>query len=421
MPCGSNQMPKEGRSGLLASPDQLKLSKQKLLFLIADGMGDWPVVELGGRTPLEAADTPNMDRMSAFGCQGLCRTVPVGMAPGSDVANMSLLGFDPLKCHTGRGPIEAAAHNLEVSDDDLIWRLNLVTLSDNTDQALMLDYSAGHIDTGKARWIIDDLQGSLGNDQFSFHAGVQYRHILIQHKAERAAALLKVRPPHDILDQPIAQDFIELARCPELLELVRRASVRLAVSAQGSKATAVWPWGQGQPLDLPDFYKMTGLRGAVISAVDLVRGLGRSAGMAVLEVPGATGLIDTNYEGKVQAALDFLKQGDFLYLHLEAPDECGHSGDCAAKVRSIELFDQRIVGPLVESLGETAAFLISCDHLTPLALRTHAPDPVPFMFMQNRDCEINQRVFNEKTAASTGFFLESGAALISFCLDRIKN
>ncbi|MHC1788696.1 cofactor-independent phosphoglycerate mutase [Solidesulfovibrio sp.] len=386
----------------------------KLIFLIADGMGDLPVPALGGRTPMEAAHTPAMDRLAREGLVGLCRTVPVGMAPGSDVANMSLLGFDPASHHTGRGPIEAAAQGLALDPDDVVFRLNTVTVSEFAETGLMRDYSAGHIDTAVSTALVKALGASCLPAGYELHPGVQYRHLLVaKHAAGREEATVFVRPPHDITDQGIAPDLAELRRVPALWEFVTCAARRLAEDAGGSKANAVWPWGQGRALTLPSFADAFGLRGAVVSAVDLVKGLGRAAGMDVLDVPGATGLLDTNYEGKVAAALAYLEKGDFVFVHVEAPDECGHGGDAAAKTEAVARFDARVVVPMRDALGDRAAFLIACDHPTPIALRTHTSDPVPFLFWKPGIAANGAAAFSEQEAAKTGLCIEPGHTLLS--------
>lgn len=395
----------------------------KLLFLVADGMGDWPVAELGGRTPLEAAPTPNMDALARRCVAGTARTVPQGMAPGSDVANMSLMGFDPAAHHTGRGPIEAAAQGLELDPDDLVWRLNLVRVAGHGPGDAMLDYSSGHIDTGRSTPLVEDLQAHLGDAVFSFVPGIQYRHLLVQRGGARAPeAALDIRPPHDITGQPQGPDLERFASSPRLAELRRAAARRLEAPANTTQANAIWPWGQGRPLLLPAFRQTFGLRGAVVSAVDLVRGLGRASGMEVAEVPGATGLLDTNYQGKVDAALEFLARGgDFVFLHVEAPDECGHSGVTADKVEAVRRFDERIVGPVVRALrGEDAALLLTCDHFTPLARRTHTPDPVPFLLHHPRLADHALPAFSEAGAAATGLTLERGHDLLPHVLKRLR-
>jgi len=392
----------------------------KLLFLIADGMGGYPLPELGGKTTLEAAATPALDALARSGVVGLCQTVPPGMAPGSDVANMALLGFDPGVHHTGRGPIEAAAQGIALAGDDLVFRLNLVDLSELTQAGVMLDYSAGHIATEISRPLIEAMASFAA--PFTLYPGVQYRHLLVYPgQADGPAARLGVRPPHDITGESIAPDLAVLAACPELYAFMERAGAFLKSPANVTKAASVWPWGQGRALHLPSFAATFGLRGAVVTAVDLVRGLGRAAGMEILDVPGATGLLDTDYQGKVDAALGFLQDGgDFVFVHLEGPDECGHGGDTAGKIEAISRFDERIVTPLVAALADTdAALLAACDHLTPIARRTHTADPVPFLFWK-KGLPPGPAVFNEKTAAQTGVVIDNGQALVPFALRQTR-
>lgn len=390
----------------------------KTVFLVADGMAGWPLDALGGRTTLQAASTPTLDLLAPRSRAGRCRTVPRGMPPGSDVANMSLLGYDPRAHHTGRGPIEAAAQGLTLDRDDLVWRMNLVNLTELSDQGVMLDYSSGHIDTATAAPLVARLAEMAEGGPFTPVQGIQYRHLLVQRGgAETEAARLAIRPPHDILDQNIAPDLTAFASFPELHAFLLAAHDFLRLDTT-SKATSVWPWGQGRPLTLPSFSERFGLRGAVVSAVDLVKGLGRAAGMDVLEVEGATGLIDTNYEGKVRAALEFLKTGDFVYLHVEAPDECGHMGDAQLKKRAIELFDRRVVAPVLAALAdEDATIVVTCDHYTPVARRTHTEDPVPFLVHRTRAPRADGPVaFDEDTAEAAGLFLAEGRDLLPFCL-----
>ncbi|WP_029898508.1 2,3-bisphosphoglycerate-independent phosphoglycerate mutase [Desulfohalovibrio reitneri] len=390
----------------------------RLVVLVADGMGDWPVEELGGKTPLAAAETPVMDRLAARGTLGLCRTVPKGMPPGSDVANMALLGFDPSVHHTGRGPIEAAAQGIEAGPDDLIWRMNLVRADNFGPDGIMRDYAGGHISTAEAAPLVRRLAEAAEGLGLEPVPGVQYRHLLVQRGgASTPAANVDARPPHDITDQPIGPDLEEWAKAPEMLRFVERANE--IMRGAGVAANAVWPWGQGRPLALPPFAEAFGLRGAVISAVDLVRGLGRACSMEVLEVPGATGLLDTNYQGKVDAALDFLNRGgEFVYLHVEAPDECGHSGVAEDKREAVRRFDKRIVAPLMESLDDTA-FLVTCDHLTPLTLRTHHPDPVPFLLWSPGLEGPGAEAFTEDAAAASGLLVEPGHDMLGWALRRL--
>jgi 2,3-bisphosphoglycerate-independent phosphoglycerate mutase len=389
---------------------------KQILFLVADGMGDWPLESLDNQTPLQAARTPNMDRLAKTGCMGTCQTVPHGMQPGSDVANMALLGYAPQTYHTGRGPIEAAAQGLKLDPDDLVWRLNLVSVSGFDEHSRMLDYSAGHIKNEVAREIVGHLQKNLGDEIFTLYPGIQYRHLLVQKNGRTAPeADLVINPPHDITDQSIAADLAIYGTSPRLLSLLTRAREVMRPWSNRCAANAVWPWGQGTPLLLPDFEKTFGHRGGVISAVDLVKGLGRAAGMDVLEIPGATGFLDTNYQGKVDAAREYLDRGDYVYLHVEAPDECGHMGDPAKKIRAIEDFDAKILGPLLDSHGDRdILWVLTCDHFTPIVRKTHTTDPVPFV-VRAQGLEPNHATnnFTEALAAQTGLTLDSGPALMN--------
>lgn len=393
----------------------------KVVFLIADGFGDWPLEELGGRTPIEAAETPYLDELARTGILGRCKTIPQGMAPGSDTANMSLLGFDPARHHTGRGPIEAAAQGLRFDPDDLIWRMNLVNLTELTSQGVMLDYSSGHITTEQAAPLIEHMQAELGDATYSFVTGVQYRHLLIQKNgAATADAKLYVNPPHDLTNKSIADDVSAFAASPELNRLVHKAAEFLAGPDNSSKARSIWPWGQGRPLQLPDFAETFGLQGAVISAVDLIKGLGLASGMEVLEVEGATGLLDTNYQGKVDAALEYLQRGDFVFVHVEAPDECGHSGIAADKVEAMRRFDARVVGPLREALaGQDVAWIAACDHFTPIVERTHTTDPVPFLLQFPGCRESGAPQFSEAQADAAGLLLDHGHDLLPWTLQQL--
>jgi 2,3-bisphosphoglycerate-independent phosphoglycerate mutase len=394
----------------------------KLLFLIADGMGGWADEHPGGKTCLQAAATPVMDEMAKNGTVGVCQTVPEGMPPGSDVANMSLLGFDPAKHHTGRGPIEAAAQGLELDPDDLVWRMNLVNLTELSPEGTMLDYSSGHITTEASTPLVADLQAALGDETFQFHPGVQYRHLLV-HKggAKEDEADLRINPPHDITGKPIYGDMRQFSRSARMWDLLFLAAERLERTAKHTKAKSIWPWGQGRPLILPKFKDAFGLTGAVISAVDLVRGLGRAAGMEVIQVPGATGLIDTNYQGKVDAALKYLEHGDFAFVHLEGPDECGHAGNAAEKAEAISRFDARVVAPLKKALaGQDVAFVVTCDHFTPIAEKTHTPDAVPFLLWREGGEPSGLSAFTEAQARSTGLVVETGHELLSWVLHQLR-
>lgn len=390
----------------------------KLLFLIEDGMGGWPLKELHGKTTLEAAHTPNMDKLARKAVMGTCKTVPDGMAPGSDIANMSLLGFDPKKYHTGRGPIEAAAQGLALAPDDLVFRMNLVNVSSLDENGTMLDYSSGHISSDVSIPLVEKLQAELGSEIIQFYPGIQYRHLLvIKGGAKMDESRLEIRPPHDLTNKSIAADVRTFSQSKILSHVINEAHKILKES--GTKAVTIWPWGQGRPLSLPDFKKTFGVKGAVISAVDLVKGLGRASGLDVIDIEGATGLVDTNYEGKTEAAVKFLENGDFVFVHLEGPDEAGHMGSIKDKITSIERFDSKVLGPLYEKFGSDCAFMIACDHFTPIEIKTHAGEPVPFMLSYPRSEDSGLDSFSEKNSASTSIKINKGADLMRWVLDRI--
>jgi 2,3-bisphosphoglycerate-independent phosphoglycerate mutase len=387
----------------------------KILFLVADGMGDWPLEELGNKTPLEVAETPALDELAKKSRLGLCQTIPRGMPPGSDIANMALLGYNPAVYHTGRGPIEAAAQGLELNTDDLVWRCNLVTLTGLGQEDKMIDYAAGHLETDQATSLIHGLRKINKNSEFVFYPGVQYRHLLVQKNGMLTkAADMHIRPPHDILGESIWPDILSFQEYPALWELVSKAYEFLTTSDNPTQATSIWPWGQGRPLSLPAFSDKFNLKGGVISAVDLIKGLGRAAGLSVIDVPGATGLLDTNYAGKVASTLKFLENGDFIFVHLEGPDECGHMGNVQDKIEAIKRFDQLIVAPILQSLkGEDFTLVVCCDHLTPIAKRTHVSEPVPFLIYNSQKEVQGEDVFSEKTAKKTGLFIEKGYELLN--------
>ncbi|NCA83360.1 MAG: cofactor-independent phosphoglycerate mutase [Opitutae bacterium] len=360
-------------------------AKRKIAVLVGDGMGDEPVAALHGKTPLQVADIPSIRRVAALGHAQLVRTVPDGLAPGSDVANMGLLGYNALENYTGRAAIEAAGARIPLQPSDVAYRTNLVTIEGGK----MVDYSAGDISSEEAHELIDALNAAAAREGLNFHGGVSYRHLLIW----RAGPLqLTVMPPHEISGQAVADHLPKGPRQEEaraLMDLSRKVfanhPVNQARAAKGKRqATQIWLWGYGKAMALASYPERHGLRGGVITAVDLVRGLAVLCGLEVIHVPGATGWIDTNFEGKAQAAIDCLKRSDFVYLHLEAPDECGHKGMAEEKVRSIEAFDRRIVAPVwaaLEAAGEPYRLIVCTDHRTPIAKRGHTSDPVPFAWV----------------------------------------
>ena len=385
----------------------------KLVVLLGDGMADLPLAALQGKTPLQAAKKPNMDLLAKQGRSGLAQTVPEGFPPGSDVANLSVMGYSPSRHYSGRAPLEAAAMNVLLAEGDIAFRCNFVTI----EGGVMLDYSAGHITTEESRELIEALQPLMPERRL--YAGVSYRNLLVL----KAGAKALCTPPHDISDQPVAE---HLPRGPDselLVRLMEAARPVLAshpvnqrrISAGKRPANAIWLWGQGPAPVMPSFGEKYGLLGAMISAVDLLKGIGRYAGLEVIDVPGATGTIDTNYEGKVQAALEALKSLDFVYLHIEAPDEAGHEGKTELKVRAIELFDELVVGPVVEGLqksGEDWRVLLLPDHATPISIKTHSRDPVPFTIMGKGIEPDDVESFDEQAAKQGGYGLVEATELV---------
>jgi len=376
----------------------------KLVVLLGDGMADLPLAALQGKTPLQAANKPNMDLLAKQGRCGLAQTVPEGFPPGSDVANLCVMGYAPDKHYSGRAPLEAAAINVALGKADIAFRCNFVTIVDG----IMMDYSAGHITTKEGRELIEALQPLMLGRRL--YAGVSYRNLLVL----KAGAKAVCTPPHDISDQPVAE---HLPRGPDsellikLMEAARPVLARHPVNekriSEGKRpANAIWLWGQGPAPVMPSFAEKYGLRGAMISAVDLLKGIGRYAGLEVIDVAGATGTIDTNYDGKVQATLEALQRCDFVYLHIEAPDEAGHEGNTGLKVRAIELFDELVVGPVVEGLeksGQDWRVLLLPDHATPISIKTHSRDPVPFTIMGTGIVPDEVERFDEDAAKQGGY------------------
>jgi 2,3-bisphosphoglycerate-independent phosphoglycerate mutase len=395
---------------------------EKFVILVGDGMGDYPLDRLGGLTPLEAARTPNMDRLAGIGSLGIVQTIPTGMEPGSDVANMSLLGYDPLVYHTGRGPLEAASIGVRLAPDEIAFRCNLVTFgADGAGNATMVDYSAGHISTAEANELIAALQSAVSGASLRLYAGVSFRHLLVWKGGREKIA---TTPPHDILGRPVEQ-YDTLSAEPDLRAFTQSASrvlkghpVNIRREKEGkSPANAVWLWGQGKAPSMPGLDRF-GLSGAMVSAVDLLKGIGVYAGLDPVNVQGATGYLDTNYGGKVAAALSALERGNFVFLHLEAPDEASHTGSVEMKIQAIENFDQKIVGPVVEGLAGKAQrtrLLVATDHFTPVSIRTHSRDPVPFLLVDDLQPGVSGsgkgRRYCEKEAQATGLRLNCGEEL----------
>lgn len=384
----------------------------KYVVLIPDGAADLPRADLDGRTPLQAATLPNMDRLAAAGSLGLIRTVPRGLAAGSDVANLSVLGYDPHEYYTGRAPLEAASLAIDLSGDRVAFRCNLVNIADG----IMNDFTAGHIETAEAEELIKALQEQLGDDETAFHTGLSYRHILVS----RGKALGAVcTPPHDISGQQI-EEFLPSGEGADYLNRLMEHSVDVLAShpvnikrvERGQlAANMIWLWGQGTAPSMPTLKQRFGIDGAVITAVDLVKGLGRYAGLEVIDVPGATGYLDTNFRGKAEYALEALERLDFIYIHVEAPDEASHSGDVAAKIKALEQIDDELLGTLLPGLSRIGAYrlLVLPDHATPLEIMTHTDAPVPFIYFESNSPDKDGSArFDEASAEATGKMVDKG-------------
>jgi len=394
----------------------------KYAIVIPDGAADRPTPLLGGRTVFDVARHPHMDRIASEGRLGTARLVPMSMTPGSDVAILSLLGYDPAKCYTGRAPLEAAARGITIGPNDWAFRCNLVTVVDEE----MVDYSAGHITTKEATVLMEALQKSLGTAGVEFHTGIGYRHLVI---LRGETFKVKTHPPHDIMGRPIKRLLPHgknAVRLKELMEASRKIFAEHPINQVRrdlgeSPATQIWLWGEGQPPELEPFVERWGLRGAAVSAVDLVRGIAKLIGWDVLDVEGATGYYDTNYAAKAQAAIRALEDHDLVLVHVEATDEAGHNGDAREKVRALESVDREVVGPLLEALathGPDWRILVAPDHETPLDLRTHESEPVPFAVM-GKDFEGKRvRSMTEADARRAGLHVETGHALMEYFLKR---
>ena len=392
----------------------------KYIVVLGDGMADEPIAALGGKTPLDAAVTPVMDALASKGRMGTVQNVPAGMAPGSDVANLSVLGYDPAANYSGRSPLEALSVGVQMDDGDVIFRSNIVTLTEDElyAQKTILDHSSGEISTGDADILMDAIRAKFNSDTFQFYTGTSYRHILVW----KGGRVCRLEPPHDHLgkvigpflpQEPILRDMMERS-----FDILNHHPLNLARAAAGkNKANSLWFWGAGTKPRVQNFYEKTGLRGAMISAVDLLKGIAVGAGMQVMEVPGATGSIDTNYEGKAQAAIDALLKGgcDFAYIHVEAPDEMGHQGRLLDKVKSIEYLDSRLIAKVkqaMEDAGEDYRMLVLPDHPTPIRIRTHTSDPVPYVLYDSTRQEKKRARFTEEEARNAGNFEPNGYRLL---------
>ena len=395
----------------------------KYVVVLCDGMADYPVPALGGKTPMMVAKKPHIDALAAKAEVGLVRTVAPGLKPGSDVANMSVLGFDPHRFYTGRSPLEAASIGIDMKDSDVSLRTNLVTLSDKGEpfaDKVIEDYCADDISTGEARQLIEAVQAAFGGGEYDFYTGVSYRHCLIWHGG--TTELGNMTPPHDITGKVIGPHLSTAETARPLLEMMEKSfdllrdhPVNKARVAAGRRpANCIWLWGEGKRPALQPFEALYGIKGGMVSAVDLLKGIANCAGMEVAEVPGATGYIDTDFEGKAKAALDLLTRNDLVYVHFEAPDECGHRNEPENKVKAIEMIDSRVLPILEEGLEqyEDYKILLLPDHPTPIVTRTHASDPVPYLLYQKSAPKTGVDTINEETAKATGIYMENGPAMM---------
>jgi 2,3-bisphosphoglycerate-independent phosphoglycerate mutase len=402
----------------------------KYVILVGDGMGDMPLSDLVFRTPLETANTPTMDSLSRNGELFQLQTIPTGMQPGSDIANLSLLGYEPQEFYTGRAPLEAASMGIELAGEETAYRCNLVNLKKSgPDSLVMIDFSAGHIPTVESNILITGLQEELGSDLFHFYPGISYRHLLV---CKNNPPGLVTVPPHDYIGKNVAEYWNRYLHYPEL-QLLLESACRILENHPVNKlrlqkgqlsANAIWLWGEGKAPSMPTLEKRFGLQGSLISAVDLLKGIGVYAGLDIVNVAGATGYLDTNYGGKAAAALKALEHQDFVFVHVEAPDEAGHKGCIPEKIRAIEDFDTKIVKPVfngLQSMENRPDFrLVVCmDHLTPISIRTHTDQPVPVLLYDSRQQgEQSGLPYTEKDAEKTGTLVSSGRDFFNKLLQR---
>lgn len=395
----------------------------KYVVVLYDGMADYPVPALGGKTPMMCAKKPNMDYLAQRSEVGLIKTVADGLKPGSDVANMSVMGFDPMKFYTGRSPLEAASIGIDMKPSDVSLRCNLVTLSEDGkpyEEKTIEDYCADDISTEEAEEIIKTIEEKLGTDEFRFYSGVSYRHCLIW--ANGTTDLGTMTAPHDITGKVITDYLSTAENAKPLIEMMKKSydilkdhPVNIARKAQGKRpANSIWLWGEGTRPAMQSFEEIFGIKGSVVSAVDLIKGIGGCAKMEVAEVEGATGYLDTNFEGKANAALDLLERNDLVYIHFEAPDECGHRNEPKNKVKAIEMIDSRVLPILFDSLKKYDDYkiMILPDHPTPIVTRTHASDPVPYLIYHKNNEITGVDTINEETAKATGNYIDFGPSIM---------
>lgn len=375
----------------------------KYIIIVGDGMADYELPELGNKTPLEYAKTPNMDFLVRRGRIGLVKTIPPGMSPGSDVANLNILGYEPKKYYSGRGPLEAASLGIKLKAHEVAWRCNLV----NIKNGVMDDFTAGHIASSEAKELIKIINKNLRNDRVKFYAGVSYRHIMVSHDIPDGVSCV---PPHDITGQPI-EAYLPKGNGADVIKGLMLTSREFL---SGHKANMIWLWGQGRNIALPSLKEKFGLTGGVITAVDLIKGIGKLIGLKPVNVPGATGFVDTAYELKANYALDILKRDNFVFVHVESPDEAGHMGDLGLKIKAIEDFDQKVVGTILSKISsfEKVRIVLLPDHYTPISLKTHSSEPVPFVIYGQGIEPDGFENFTERNAKDSGFIVSEGWRLI---------
>lgn len=400
----------------------------KYIVVLGDGMADYPIEEFGGKTILETASKPNMDELACHGELGMVKTVQDGMKPGSDVANLSVMGYDSKKYYTGRSPLEAASMGVPLKDTDVTFRCNLVTLSDEEDyaQKTMLDYSSGEITTEESRELMKAVEEALHTELIHFYGGISYRHLMVW---DNGSTDVDLTPPHDISDRKITEYLPKGQGADKILELMKASEKILKAHPVNQKrvaegknpATSIWIWGEGTKPRLDSFEGKYGMKGSVISAVDLIKGIAKCAGMRSIDVEGTTGNIDTNFDGKAKAAMDALLDGsDFVYVHLEAPDECGHQGNAQNKKLAVELIDEKIIGYLREQLQQRDIdykMMVLPDHPTPVKLKTHVSDPVPYIIYDSTKDIPTEKTYTEENAKSTGIYIEDGYTLMEHFLN----
>jgi 2,3-bisphosphoglycerate-independent phosphoglycerate mutase len=391
----------------------------KYVIIVPDGAADEPLEQFGNRTVLEAAETPNMDKISSEGRCGLVRTIPEGFEAGSDIAQMSLLGYNPAKYYTGRAPIEAAARNIELSANDWVFRCNLVTIADEK----MEDHSAGHISSEEGKKLIEELNEHLGSEKIRFYPGISYRHLLVFRGLDFD---VQTYPPHDHIGKPIEKILPRGKGAELLIDLMARSQQLFANhdinKVRGdlgeNQVSSIWLWGQGRKAQMERFQRRFGLKGAAITAVDLVRGLAKLIGFDLIDVPGATGFVDTNYQGKASATIKALHKYDIVFTHIEAPDEASHSGNAETKKKAIEQIDKLIVGPVFETIQnyKNWRILIAPDHPTPIRSCAHSSEPVPFAMAGTGITSVLHATFSEANAARSGLRIDNGFELMEYFL-----